>query len=84
MYDFPDQQIFIDGWDELGSFMKDVEKGREIVIKAEEVRWNGTKDPISEDQFITISPDQVIPFPRRANEELRDQMKRSLDHLTGE
>jgi hypothetical protein len=66
MYDFPDQQIFIDGWDELGSFMKDVEKGREIVTKAEEVRWNGTKDPIPEDQFIMISPDQVIPFPHVA------------------
>jgi hypothetical protein len=60
MYDFPDQ-IFVDGWDELGSFMDDIEKGCEIVSKAEEVRWNGTKDPIAEDQFITISPDQVIP-----------------------
>jgi hypothetical protein len=66
MYDFPEEKIFIDGWDELGSFMEDIEKGGDIVGKIEEVRWDGTKDPIPEDQFITISPCQVSPFPHVA------------------
>ncbi len=59
IYDFPEIKTITKSWEEMRLFVKDLEEDNEIVTKAEQVHWDGSKDVIAEEQYITITPDEV-------------------------
>ena len=60
IYDFPAIKTFTESWDEIRLFIQDIEQENPIVTKAKRVHWDGTKEDIADDDYITISRDEVI------------------------
>jgi hypothetical protein len=59
IYNFPEIKSIEESWNEIRSFIQDIERDNPIVTKAEQVHWNGSKDAIPEEDYITITPREV-------------------------
>lgn len=67
IYNFPEINTITESWKEIRLFIQNIEEGNQIVVKAELVHWDGSKDNIPEEDFITISPDEVSPVTGESN-----------------
>jgi hypothetical protein len=61
IYDFPEIKTFTESWEEIRLFIQDIEQKHPMVTKAKRVHWDGSKEDIADDDYITISRDDVIP-----------------------
>lgn len=61
VYDFPEIKTITKSWDEIGSFIQNIAKSSQVVTNAGQVHWDGSKDAIAEEDYITITPDEVSP-----------------------
>lgn len=61
MYDFPDIKVFTEAWNEIGQFIRNIDKGAQITSKAEIVHWDGSRAEIADSEYITMSLDEVSP-----------------------
>jgi hypothetical protein len=59
MYGFTEIGTFKEGLNEIRGFIAAI--GGKIETKAERILWDGSRDPISDEEYIRISRDDVFP-----------------------
>jgi hypothetical protein len=59
IYGFPDIKSIAESWEEIRMFIQDIEQRNSIVTKAKRVHWDGSAAEIADDDYITISRDEV-------------------------
>lgn len=65
IFDFPEIKVFTESWTEIRQFIRDIDKGDRVVSKAEIVHWDGSRAEIADSEYITMSPDEVVPKSTR-------------------
>ena len=58
IFDYP-APTFRESWDEIWSFIKDIAEGKPINVKAEQVYWDGKREKIDEEEYISMPRDKV-------------------------
>jgi hypothetical protein len=85
IYDFPVVKSLQEAWKEIRLFVQDIINNDKIVTKAERVHWDGSRVEIAEDEYITMSRDEVFHKVRDLTfNQLLQQMRQSLDVLTND
>lgn len=59
MLDLEDVPSYTESWKEITSFIQNVSEDNPLIVKADQVHWNGTRKPIADEDYITLSRDQV-------------------------
>jgi hypothetical protein len=52
MFDFPKIKVFTEACTEIRQFIRNIDEGAQIVMKAERVHWDGSRDEIAEEEYI--------------------------------
>jgi acetyl esterase/lipase len=51
---------FQEGWKEVQSFIRDVADGNSVIARGERVHWDGSREDIAEEDYITLSNEEVL------------------------
>jgi hypothetical protein len=65
IFDFPEIKVFTESWTEIRRFILDIDQGDQVSSKAEIVHWDGSRTEIADSEYITMSPDEVVPKSTR-------------------
>ena len=60
LYDFPEIKSITKSWEEIRLFIKCLDEDNQIITKAEEVHWDSSTEAIAEEDYISITPDEVF------------------------